>query len=75
MVLPRNMEKSPATCELDNVKEATALYDKLEQTIIPPFYNQPEQFRNVMSYCIALNGSFFHTQSLVQRYVLKAYSC
>jgi starch phosphorylase len=61
--------------ERDNVKDATALYDKLEQTIIPLFYNQPEQFRNVMSYCIALNGSFFNTQRMVQQYVLKAYFC
>ena len=59
----------------DDVEDATALYDKLEQTIIPLFYNQPEQFRNVMSHCIALNGSFFNTQRMVQQYVLKAYFC
>jgi len=61
--------------ERDNVEDATALYDKLEQTIIPLFYKQPEQFRTVMSHCIALNGSFFNTQRMVQQYVLKAYFC
>lgn len=57
----------------DNEQDAAALYDKLEHTIIPLFYNQPEQFRDMMTHCIALNGSFFNTQRMVQQYVLKAY--
>ncbi len=59
----------------DNQQDATALYDKLEHTIIPMFYNRPDQFRDMMSHCIALNGSFFNTQRMVQQYVLKAYFC
>jgi len=59
----------------DNEQDATALYDKLEKTIIPLFYNQQGQFRDMMSHCIALNGSFFNTQRMVQQYVLKAYFC
>jgi starch phosphorylase len=59
--------------ELDTQQEAAALYDKLENTIIPLFYNEPEQFRDIMSHCIALNGSFFNTQRMIQQYVLKAY--
>jgi len=57
----------------DNEQDATALYDKLENTIIPLFYTRPEQFRDMMAHCIALNGSFFNTQRMVQQYVLKAY--
>jgi starch phosphorylase len=57
----------------DNEQDAAALYDKLEHTIIPLFYGQPEQFRDMMAHCIALNGSFFNTQRMVQQYVLKAY--
>jgi starch phosphorylase len=57
----------------DAEQDANALYDKLENTIIPLFYNQPAQFRDIMSHCIALNGSFFNTQRMVQQYVLKAY--
>jgi starch phosphorylase len=57
----------------DNEQDATALYDKLEKTIIPLFYNQHAQFRDMMAHCIALNGSFFNTQRMVQQYVLKAY--
>jgi len=57
----------------DTEQDAAALFDKLENTIIPLYYNQPKQFRCIMSHCIALNGSFFNTQRMVQQYVLKAY--
>ncbi len=56
-----------------NEQDAEALFDKLENTIIPLYYNQPSQFQNIMAHCIALNGSFFNTQRMVQQYVLKAY--
>ena len=54
-------------------QDAAILYDKLESTIIPLYYNKPEKFQWIMSHCIALNGSFFNTQRMVQQYVLKAY--
>jgi glycogen phosphorylase len=59
--------------ERSNEGDAEALLDKLENTIIPMFYNKPSQFREIMAHCIALNGSFFNTQRMVQQYVLKAY--
>ena len=59
--------------ERDTEQDATALFDKLQNTIIPLYYNQPERFRCIMSHSIALNGSFFNTQRMVQQYVLKAY--
>ena len=59
--------------ERNTEQDASALFDKLESTIIPLYYNRPEQFRCIMSHCIALNGSFFNTQRMVQQYVLKAY--
>jgi len=59
--------------ERDTEQDAAVLFDKLESTIIPLYYHQPEQFRCIMSHCIALNGSFFNTQRMVQQYVLKAY--
>lgn len=59
----------------NNEQDANALYDKLEKIIIPLFYGKPKQFRDMMSHCIALNGSFFNTHRMVQQYVLKAYFC
>ncbi len=54
-------------------QEAQSLYDKLEWDILPFFYRNRRAFINVMFHAIALNGSFFNTQRMVQQYVLKAY--
>ena len=53
--------------------DAASLYDKLERTILPAYYGDRRGFGEVMSHCIALNGSFFNTHRMVQQYVLKAY--
>jgi starch phosphorylase len=57
----------------DRAQDAAALYDKLEQVIMPLFYGDPQGFLNVMRHAIALNGSFFNTQRMLQQYVVKAY--
>ncbi|QDV20550.1 Maltodextrin phosphorylase [Gimesia panareensis] len=58
---------------LDGEKDVHSLYEKLEKTIIPVFYQQREQYLNIMRHAIALNGSFFNTQRMLSQYVLKAY--
>ncbi len=55
------------------VDDSRSLYDKLEHTIIPLYYNDRKRFIDVMKSCVALNGSFFNTQRMMQEYVLKAY--
>lgn len=57
----------------DSLSDATELYNKLEKTVIPLFYNDRERFVDVMRYAIAINGSFFNTQRMIQQYVLRAY--
>ncbi|MBI2988664.1 MAG: alpha-glucan family phosphorylase [Deltaproteobacteria bacterium] len=57
----------------DRSKDASSLYDKLEQVIIPLFYQNRDRFIDVMLHSIALNGSFFNTHRMIQQYVLKAY--
>ena len=57
----------------DRARDATALYDKLEHAVIPAFYRERDRFIDVMRHAIALNGSFFNTQRMMQEYVLKAY--
>ncbi len=54
-------------------RDAASLYDKLEQTVLPLFYRDRPKFIDVMRHTIALNGSFFNTQRMMQEYVLKAY--
>jgi glycogen phosphorylase len=57
----------------DGIKDAASLYDKLENVILPMFLNRRDAFINIMRHCIALNGSFFNTQRMMQQYVQKAY--
>jgi starch phosphorylase len=53
--------------------DAEDLYRKLEQEILPCFYNNPARWKDMMAYNIALNGSFFNTHRMVAQYVLEAY--
>ena len=57
----------------DSGQELADLYDKLQHTILPLFYDNPEQYARVMRYCIAFNGSFFNTQRMVSQYGKSAY--
>jgi glycogen phosphorylase len=59
--------------ERDHAMDAPSLYDKLENTIVPLFYHDRARFMDMMAYSIAINGSFFNTQRMVQEYVLNAY--
>ncbi|NBB74231.1 MAG: alpha-glucan family phosphorylase [Bacteroidetes bacterium] len=53
--------------------DATSMYGKLRHVIVPKYYNDRSGYVDVMRSAIALNGSFFNTQRMVQQYVLKAY--
>ena len=53
--------------------DAASLYDKLERVLLPLFYHDWEKFLDVMRHSIALNGSHFNTQRMLQQYVVKAY--
>jgi starch phosphorylase len=57
----------------DTASEAASLYDKLGTQILPMFYDDAERYTAVMQHAIALNGSFFNTQRMLQQYVLRAY--
>jgi starch phosphorylase len=57
----------------DRLHDAAALYEKLEQVVVPLFYGNRQGFINVMRHAIAINGSFFNTQRMMQQYVVKAY--
>lgn len=53
--------------------DANALYETLENKILPMFYKDRSQYVRVMLFALALNGSFFNTQRMLQEYLLKAY--
>jgi starch phosphorylase len=58
----------------DHLTEAVSLYDKLERVILPLFYGSPAGFSEVMRSSIALNGSFFNTERMMEQYLSNAYS-
>ncbi len=57
----------------DSKTEAQSLYAKLEEVILPMYYNDRAKFLAVMQHAIAINGSFFNTQRMVQQYITDAY--
>jgi starch phosphorylase len=63
--IDQNREQTP--------DDASSLYQKLEQVVLPLFYNDRDSFIDVMRNAIALNASFFNTQRMLKEYVLRAY--
>ena len=58
---------------VDNALDAESLYAKLEGVILPLYYGSRERYLDVMRHAIAINGSFFNTQRMVQQYITDAY--
>src|ERR1700761_1515731 len=54
-------------------QEVASLHDRLESTILPLYYQNPEQWHTIMRSTIALNGSFFNTHRMLQEYISNAY--
>jgi glycogen phosphorylase len=67
------VRKSMPDLVTDNRADAEALYDKLENTIIPMYYHERQRYLSVMQHSIAINGPFFNTQRMVQQYITDAY--
>lgn len=52
---------------------AESLYSQLENEVLPCYYQQHENFVEIMKHAISLNGSFFNTHRMVHEYINKAY--
>ena len=46
---------------------------KLNEVILPTFYQRPDHYAQVMRSAIALNGAFFHAQRMILQYMGNAY--
>jgi hypothetical protein len=40
---------------------------------LPMFYSERKRYLEIMHHAIAINGSFFNTQRMVQQYITDAY--
>lgn len=54
-------------------EEVNVLYSKLENIIIPMYYQNRNAYIDIMRNSIAINGSFFNTERMISQYVTKAY--
>jgi len=59
--------------ETDPDREVASLYEKLEQVVIPMFYQRPTAFASIRRSAIAINGSYFNAQRMMTQYWQNAY--
>jgi len=57
----------------DETLDAESLYEKLENEVIPTYYEKRDRWIQMMKYSIALNGSYFNTHRMLREYVERAY--
>jgi starch phosphorylase len=53
--------------------EASALYNKLEDAVVPLYLQAPDQWARIMRTTLAFNGSYFNTNRMVKQYTRNAY--
>jgi starch phosphorylase len=71
--IDKRVKRSKSNKSRSATAHAKALYDKLEEVILPMYYHDRSGYIRVMTSALALNGSFFNTQRMVQEYLLKGY--
>jgi starch phosphorylase len=59
--------------EYNGSSDASDLYDKLEQTILPLYYEDRAGWIRVMKNAIGKNAYYFNSHRMMRRYVTNAY--
>jgi starch phosphorylase len=59
--------------DADNARDAAALYDKLENQVLPLYYEDRAGWTAVMKGAITRNASFFNSHRMMRRYAVEAY--
>ena len=67
-----NAETSSSITDINQI-DANHLYNKLENTILPLYYQNRDAFIEVMRHAIGVNASHFNTERMLNQYVTKAY--
>ena len=57
----------------NDAEEAVALYNKLEEAVVPLYRDVPEKWARLMRTTLAFNGSYFNTNRMVKQYTRNAY--
>jgi starch phosphorylase len=58
---------------ISDYDESDELYRKLEQDILPIYYNNKEKWQRIMASTIMINGSMFNSYRMVNEYILNSY--
>lgn len=53
--------------------DSASLYEKLENNILPTYYQNRKEWLRIMKHCIAINGSYFNTHRMIKEYISKSY--
>lgn len=59
--------------ESDNGNDAYSLFDKLEQVVLPLYYDDRDGWSKVMKSAICLNASYFNSHRMMRRYAAESY--
>lgn len=59
--------------DVNAFSDSAALYDKLQKSVLPLFYNDRDGWIRVMKSAISLNASFFNSHRMMRRYATEAY--
>ena len=57
----------------ENGNDALSLYQKLEQQVLPMYYDRKLDWVQMMKTCIQKNGTYFNSHRMMRRYVCEAY--
>lgn len=57
----------------ENGNDAQSLYQKLENEVLPMYYERQEEWVQLMKFCIQKNGTYFNSHRMMRRYVSEAY--
>lgn len=69
---PQPSENKVAESSMDT-RDAEDLYDKLENIIIPTYYNDRHTWIRIMQNAIGKNAYYFNSHRMMRRYVTEAY--
>jgi starch phosphorylase len=57
----------------EDLVDATALYDTLEEDVLPTYYDDREKWIDIMRNAISFNGSRYHARRMMEEYLATAY--
>jgi starch phosphorylase len=70
---PYHANNNVSESSKDDEKDAEDLYDKLENVILPTYYNDRDRWIRIMQNAIGKNAYYFNSHRMMRRYVTEAY--